>query len=162
MSRYKALDMHDGQKYFSCIWNLFLQPLSNDNYFVEPWANVALRECATFEMGGGHLSMILCLSEESVLEHFAITPTEIYIYGAYNQIQVCQMRARGDVSIELPFAESKQHRATLLAALEQKMLASDIGRPSLKEMREALALAKGGRFFRFTPTKYALAGYERG
>lgn len=113
MSRYTHLSVAEGRKYLPNVWNIFFKPLTDGNFFVEPWENCELRDCAEFQLGTGKDQLdeiFFFVADEKLISFLKETVGELYLFGAYNQVSVCQMRVRGAVTCEEGHPEAEQMR----------------------------------------------------
>jgi hypothetical protein len=164
MSRYEVLEAAEGVKYMPKVWNLHFKPLNEDNYFVEPWKNTALADCAEFRLSasnGGRSEVLFFVKDPELVDFLARSQEELYMYGAYNQINVCQMRAKGSVAKldTYPEADSiKQHLRDRIAS----RVGAFVSKLSQDEANERYTILDQGQMFCFRPTEYAYGMYERG
>jgi hypothetical protein len=100
MVRYESLNYTDGAYYLLKIESVFFKPLQEDSFFVEPWDNHELRKSATFRSSskskGGGLEIVFDTDDQEVTRLLSGSQ-EVYLYGAYNYVAVCQMRAKCSV-----------------------------------------------------------------
>ena len=164
MSKYTSMSAGEGRRFLSNIWNLFFKSLTDGNFFVEPWENYELRDCAEFRPVDreGQLDEILFFVVDEELARFLNeTLGEIYLFGAYNQINVCQMRASGTVALAEGHPETEQIKKRLHDAIKSRVGAS-IHKLDEKEAKERYASLENGKLFRFLVSSYAYSMYERG
>ncbi len=154
---YKELPVEKGRKYLPHIWNLFFKPLDEPDFFVEPWRNCELGDCAEFRED--EVSFFVLDAE---LVAFLDGAREgLHLFGAYNQVNVCQMRARGTVSRVDDPAEIARVKKSRRASITKR-----VGK-TVDGLREEEADARrviidSGTLFRFSVTSYAHKMYERG
>ena len=115
---YRELSAVEGARYLPCIWNLFFQPLTEPDFFVGPWKNLELRDCAEFQ---GE-EVLFFVADEKLVAFLDEAREGVYLFGAYNQITVCQMRARGTVVRGEVGPATEQLRTRLRVALERREL----------------------------------------
>lgn len=163
MSQYKVLEYPDGAKYMPKVWNFCFKPLKENDFWVEPWKNRALADCADFRLGASHKgSEILFFVKDSELVRFlSDTPSQLYLYGTYNQINVCQMRAKGLVALVVDHPETESLKERLRGRITRRVGAF-INKLSQEEADERFAILEGGQMFCFRPVEYAYHIYERG
>lgn len=164
MPRYTDMSVVEGRKFLPNVWNLFPKPLADENFFVEPWKNCELRDCADFRLGTEKDQIgevFFFVTDEKLIIFLKGTMGELYLFGAYNQINVCQMRARGTVTCEEGHPETEQIKKRLRDVIESRMEAS-IHKLSKKEAEERYAIIENGLLFCFRISSYAYSMYERG
>jgi hypothetical protein len=136
---------------------LFFQPLTEPDFFVEPWKNLELRDCAEFQGG----EVLFFVADEKLVAFLDAAKEGAYLFGAYNQITVCQMRARGTVLRGEVGSATEQLRNRLRVAIERRVDA-EVDKLSGDEARARIAILEHGTPFRFRPTAYAYEVYTRG
>lgn len=162
--RYVELSMSEGREFFPKVLNLFPKPLTDDDFYVEPWENRELADCAEFRLGSGtdgSDEVLFFVSDPPMIDFLSKSTGDIYLFGAYNQINVCQMRARGNVTLVESDSDAQQIKARLHAAIEKRVGALFNGLDT-QEAAERYALLSEGSLFRFRITTYATHMYERG
>jgi hypothetical protein len=164
----ETLSKTEGIKILPKIWTIFLSQKSD--LWAEPFSNRKLRFRCFFEKSNGlakrltvyfHLSEKELANEEEILE----SSDTIYLYGAFNQVTVCQVRSFGN--IRMMTEEEKTNFVTLMKKrFSRKKSKSDTDKlplaMSFQELREALLLLKSGKFYCFEPLDYAYHVYEWG
>ena len=166
MPRYTKLPRETGESYLRHVRNLEFKTQEDADYFVEPWKHVARRDCSVFrrilQEDTLELELVFATDEADLIEMFVHRPTEPYLYGAYNQIVVCQMRALGWVlPMEEPAIEAA--RQLLLSKLTGHARNDPLKEPLDRiVLEQRIAMVRTGRIFTFVPHSYAYATYERG
>lgn len=146
------------------VQNLFFKPLSEPDYFVEPWRNRALRDCALFELADDKEARMFAqdiysfLQDSAIIDYLSSVP-ETLVYGAYNQVNVCQMRAHGTVSRVSDAADIDTRKQYLESGFESAKYRQ---RWKSEELAERQKLLENGTLFRIRLTAYAYGMYERG
>lgn len=165
MTGYTVLNPEKGEGYMPKVWNLFFKPIAETDYFVEPWGNLLVRDCSEFRDGkDGSMELVFCGASETIetlLDDKA--EADAMVYGAYNQVNVCQMRALGTV-FRITSAEELESIKNLLrerVKSKKKMNGSSIPMTN-REVAERLAVIDGQPPYRFVPREYAYMTYERG
>ena len=164
MPKYTDMSAAEGRKCLPNVWNLFLKPLTEENFSVEPWENRELRDCAEFRLGAGKDpvdEIFFFVADERLISFLKETAGELYLFGAYNQINVCQMRVRGAFTCEEGHPEAEQMRKRLLDAVELRVGAGG-HKLDEKKVKERRAILESGLLFRFQISSYAYSLYERG
>ena len=164
MPHYTDLDAATGLAFLPKVWNLVIKPATSDAFFPEPWENQHVRDCAVFAQHGTDLEVLFC-GEPSAVEPLldGAIAKWAWLYGAYNQIQVCQMRAEGYLSrVVLPERILWAKRA-LLEQVRSKRKANGDTRPMTEpETLRRVTMIARHPVYRFAPMKYACAVYNRG
>jgi hypothetical protein len=161
---YNNLEASEGVKYLPKVWNLCFKPLAEDNYFVEPWKNQAFRDCAEFRLDisvSPTMEILFFVTDPELLEFLKRESEHLLLYGAYNQITVCQMRAKGFVTREVDHPEKDRIREDLRVRISSRISGS-ISHLSEKAAEERYAILDKGSFFCFRPEEYAYSIYDRG
>ena len=163
MSRYKGLDASEGAKFMPSVWNLHFKPLGEDNYFVETWENRALADCAEFRLGSSseRSEILFFVKDEELVRFLEQAQEQMYLYGAYNQINVCQMRAKGSVAPLESHPDAEGIKQRLRAQIASRV-GSFVSKLSDDEASERYEILNGGKMFCFRPVEYAYSGFERG
>ena len=164
MSRYKKLTISDGAKFMQHVWNFIFKPISEGEFFVEPWESRELADCAEFRLDNTKNlpSEILFFVNDEKLIHFLLsTREELYLFGANGQMQVCQMRLKGIVTSEETHPETDVIRECLRTRISKRILAN-ISKISEQEAQNRFKILDHGKLFSFHPTEYAHASYDRG
>lgn len=158
--KYINLSVKEGRESFPKIWNLFFKPLANGDFFVEPWSNRALRDCAEFRLDQSG-EIFFFVDNEKLASFLKETTGKLYLFGAYNQINVCQMRASGTVTFETGHPETEQIRKRLYKAIESRTRVN-INRLDEEEAEVRYSILKKGLLFCFHINSYGYNTYERG
>lgn len=160
---YIELNAAEGRRFLPKVKNLFFKPLVDENFFVEPWDNRELGDCAEWRLSGSRErpDQVLFFVCDKELIEFLKTTGELYLFGAYNQINVCQMRARGMAALEESQLDRKQITARLRAAIEGRV-GHMLDKLDQKEADERYRLLEEGTLFSFRISAYAYRMYERG
>jgi hypothetical protein len=151
----------EGRKFLPNVWNLFFKPFSEANFFVEPWENCELADCADFRMDSDEVFFFA--ADEGLINFLKEVRGELCLFGAYNQINVCQMRARGHVALAEDHPEIEQIRKRLRDSIQHR--SGETPRTRRLDKKEAgarLAILENGLPFRFLISSYAYSMYERG
>lgn len=164
--KYEPLTNEEGVESFPRVFTLF--PTTDANFFIDPFGLRRLRYRAYFEKTTRSL-------KQELRVYFHLTPKEneglsisnyltdeIYLYGAFNEINVVQIKSRG--VIEEILGESKEQ---FLAIIKDQLTGENISRigpgPSKDDIRNALNdLSTEGYVYCFTPIDYMFSTYERG
>ena len=164
MSRYKILTSAKGAKYMSHIQNLIFKPIIEGEFFVEPWENRELADCAEFRLrrpNGFPAGILFFISDQKLADFLLDTLGQLYLFGAYNQVTVCQMRSKGTVTFENSPLEIGATRERLRAKIT-KRIGAQVNQLSAEEACVRFKILDRGRLFCFYPEEYAYAIYERG
>ena len=164
MLRYKDLNFLEGRRFLLNVWNLFFKSLADENFFVEPWENCELRDCADFRLGHGEKQLdevFFFVTDKELISFLKETTGELYLFGAYNQVHVCQMRARGTVACAEGHPETEQIKKRLRGTIEARMGAV-VHRLSKREAEERYPILENSLLFCFRISSYAYSMYERG
>lgn len=163
---YSMLGREAGESYLRHIRNMVFRPRSDETFFVEPWEHRDRRDCALFrnQEKEGTLEIVFATTDVELIALLDGAPTELHLYGAYNQITVCQMRALGWVLPHPPTGiDTERLRELILSKLvgtskddppQERLYAGDI--------EDRVGVVRTGRIFTFVPHSYAYAVYERG
>jgi len=166
MLGYEKLTASDGAVYLQNVWNLLFKPLTEASFFIEPWHSGVPNDCVAFRLNptkNAVSKIYFCVSNHETLDFLKRTRGEIYLYGAYNQIIVCQMRARGSVDCEEKNPEAEKIKECLRAQARRKATKNSVvDKLSREELAERLKILDEGELFCFRPKSYAYATYERG
>ena len=161
---YTEMSIPEGRRYLPSVWNLFFKPLTDENFFVEPWKNCELRDCAEFRLGNGRNGsheILFFVTDEKLISFLQETSGEVYLFGAYNPINVCQMRARGTVVREENYPNVEQVKTRLHIAIERRVGAM-VSKLNQEEAEERFTILHNGLLFCFRVNVYAYQMYERG
>ena len=154
---YTELEAAKGRKSLEHIWNLFFKPLTEPDFFVEPWENCELGDCAAFTGD----EVWFCTNDAELVAQLEAAKEELYLFGAYNQVNVCQMRARGTVTRVSEDSKTKQIKSRLRAAITRRVGKMVEGLKE-DEAQARRAIIDSGAVFCFRATAYAYDTYERG
>lgn len=164
MPKYKTLDTMEGARCLPSIKSIFFKPLEDDSYFVEPWENREMADCADFQLGTGENGaheVFVFVEDEELISFLKDSDKEIYLYGAYNQITVVQMRALVRVVIEEDHPDVDAIRSRCRSAIEARIDAF-VNKLSKEEAAARLRVLDNGTLFCFKVREYAYDFYERG
>lgn len=164
MGRYKKISQTEGRRLLSLIWTINL--CQDADYFVNPFSNRRLRYRSIIRKippSGEKILVYFHLSPQEGFPDLNPLPKTIYLYGAFNQINVYQVRCRGNIR-EMKPNEQKSFIRNVLARLIDHQ---DIGdklryKPSVQEEIKEASLINEGKYYLFEPLEYALGSYERG
>lgn len=153
---------------FPNIQNIFFKPLSEPDYFVEPWENREVRDCSIFRRtttdGSEKLELFFCTGGPKLLESLQNGENEMFLYGAYNQVTVCQMRVKGVVKPVHNHRDRMDIRRLLGLKIhggqtDDPLKDNDLNEDELRARLLTLAVCD---LFHFEPQEYAWSSYERG
>lgn len=164
MTNYKVLSIPEGVKFIQYVCNLIFKPINEEGFFVEPWENRELADCVEFRLdqANGLPTEILFFVDDEKLIHFLLnTKGQIYLFGAYNQVEVCQMRVKGTVTLEEDRPDIRIIRERLRAKISNKII-KNTNEFSEKEVLDRFKILDHGKLFCFHPEEYAYDWYERG
>ena len=153
------MSAEEGRKFLPNTWSLFFKPFTEADFFVEPWENRELADCADFRMDSDEVFFFV--TDEGSINFLKEVKGELYLFGAYNQVNVCQMRARGHVALAEGHPETEQIRKNLRDRVESRVGARG-HKLDEKEAEERYAILENGLLFRFLCSSYAYSMYERG
>lgn len=162
--QYHDMTEDQGREFLPKIENIFLKPLKEDWFFVEPWNNRELRDCAEFRLGPGREGpdeVLLFVSEAATVSFLAETTGDLYLYGAYGQISVCQMRALGTVRSAHAHPERDWIRTRLLGGIRERVR-SCIDRLTPEDVALREQILESGTLFSFHIKRCAYHVYDRG
>lgn len=157
MINYNELSLSDGAKYLPRIKNFVFKTVDEDHYFVTSSEYEELALCAEFRLAdvADALSLLyFFVDDEDTIELLRTYANDIYLYGTYNSVTVCQMRVRGTVVHEIEHLEERTLRARIRTNL------SDLIEGKL--VRRCERILDLGQLFSFHPVQYAYRVYERG
>lgn len=163
MSRYEVLTIAKGAKYMPKVWNFFFESIDNGEFFVTPWAKKAteVADCAEFRLSGSTPEILFFVLDEELARFLSSTHEQLYLFGAYNQVNVCQMRAKGTVTLEEAHPETEAIRERLRSKISARVGAC-VSKLSEQEAEKRFEILDRGKLFCFYPIEYAYAMYERG
>lgn len=165
MDRFKELTKEEGINEIPYIWTVFLS-MEND-LWANPFQNRKMRHrCLFVKNDTGNLDIYIHLSEKEISQLPEVPlPEKVYFYGAYNQLNVIQIRAYGVLREVLESAERRLYEEKMLAWLEENIIKDNCHhgyQPDAKEKENAVKNLKEGKVFHFVPENYAYHHYERG
>ncbi|MFZ2886708.1 MAG: hypothetical protein WA021_02695 [Minisyncoccia bacterium] len=111
------------------------------------------------------MKVLICVSDLETLRLIGNTPKELYLYGAFNQVNVCQMRARGTITgpLHRHDPEAIDCRTAMHARfVDRKPPRWRTKRLDDAEAQERFAILETGQFYVFVPAAFAYSMYERG
>jgi hypothetical protein len=161
---YKELEKEKALMFLPQIWTVFLS--KDPNLFAEPFSNRRLRHRCLFEKSKDKITVYFYLNPEDIkfVDLESMTSSEkIYFYGAFNHINIFQVRAFGEVSkvvgekkdqiinLMIKRLKGKKTNDPVSLKLERKEKSKTL--ISLKEKRTLYAL---------TPDSYAYRVHEKG
>ncbi len=156
----EKLTKKEGIKMLPLIWTIFLS--QSEDLWAEPFSNRKMRYRCIFEKTNGiaeELKVYFHLSEKELVSNM---PESIYFYGAFNQINVHQVRSFGNVR-EMTDEEKENFIKLIKVRLTGKAIGDRLPAPmSFKESQEIPLLIQSGKFYFFEPLEYAYHVYERG
>ena len=161
---YKEMTIVEGRKFLPNVWNIIPKPLTEENFFVEPWENREMRDCAEFRLGNGRNGsdeVFFFVTDEELVRFLKKSVGELYFFAAYNQINVCQMRARGTVMLEEDHPDVEKMKKSMRTDIKRRV-SSTVSKLNKKEAEERFAILSNGLLFCFQIKAYAYQTYERG
>lgn len=164
MPQYIDMSISEGRKCLPNIQTLFFRTLKDESYFAEPWKNRKFADCAEFRLGNGRDGsdeVFFFVSDEELTDFLKSASGELYLFGAYNQINVCQMRARGTVVFEDRHSEVDQIKARLRTKIKSRV-GSFFNKLDEAEAEDRYAILNNGLLFCFRVEAYAYHAYQRG
>jgi hypothetical protein len=166
---YKKLSKEKGEIYLPKIWNVFFT--KEDDLWISPFIKPEIRYRTMFKEENGELTAYFHLTKKELEENVDLSSKSgtIYMYGTYNQIQVCQMKSYGKIR-EMVEEEKNEFVKIIKGRFngEKKIDPDHQYCPNSKsldneEKRAGLkAINSEGKFFRFDPITYGYNVYERG
>jgi len=166
MSFYKEIENEEGIKFFPNIGTIFIS--DKEDLWANPFENRDLRRRCFFKIiDEKTMEIFFHLTEDEFKETEIIFPCKTYFSGAYNQINVCQMRAFGELHLITENSDIDKFKNELKVDLDKRTNNTKISsmyQVTTKEKEEALeiVLKNKGMFFKFVPISYASHMYERG
>ena len=165
---YKRISKEKGIEFFPKIGSLFIS--DNKDLWANPFQNTELRARCFFKViKKGVMEIFFYLTKEEVnkkteLETF---PCQVYFSGAYNQVNVCQMRAYGELQLISDATDIENFKKELSADLETRTNDTKVSymyEVTTEQKQKALKIVseQPGMFFKFIPKLYASHMYERG
>jgi hypothetical protein len=164
MSRYRNINATEGTRCLQLVWNFSFMPISESELFITPFGDRERADCAEFQVdqASGLLVRVPFFVNSEELTNFLInTKGQIYLFGAYNQINVCQMRSLGTVTSEENHPDTDAIRERLRAKIKAR-IGARINKLWGNEAQTRFDILDRGKLFCFCPEDYAFATYERG
>lgn len=153
-----------GREMLQKIWTVFLT--YRDNFFANPFSNRNLRLRCYFEKLEGISDKFtvyfhLTRQEKDGFACLSPTPKKIYLYGAFSQRNVWQIRSFGNLR-EMNSAEVEK----FVRIITRRLNGENVGdclhpEPSENDRNEALAKIQNGSYYCFEPLDYAYHAYEK-
>ncbi|MDP2665059.1 MAG: hypothetical protein Q8P23_00180 [bacterium] len=143
---------------------MHFKPIDDSSYFVQTGGNQELADCAEFQLGCGRdgSDEIYFFVENPLLVDFLKrTSDRLYLYGAYNQINVCQMRVLGSVTSETDNPETAGIRERSRSRITERVGVM-VHKLTEREAEDRYRLIDNGHMFCFRCQEYAYETYERG
>jgi hypothetical protein len=168
MSFYKEIENEEGIKCFPYIGTVFVS--NKEDLWANPFQNSELRRRCFFRIiDEKTMEIFFHLTKDEFNKETTVTtfPYKTYFSGAYNQINVCQMRAFGELHLLTQSSDIDKFKNELEADLKKRTnntKVSSMNQVTTKEKKDALEIVSKneGMFFRFVPLSYAFHTYERG
>lgn len=166
--RYERINKAEGVECFPKIGSIFV---SNDkDLWANPFENTKLRHRCFFEkIDDRTMKIFFHLTKDELNKKTSITsfPCKTYFSGAYNQVNVCQMRAFGELYQITEPADIVTFKEKLMIDLKNRTNdtnVSSMNEVTTEEKQNALKIISenDGLFFKFIPISYAYHIYERG
>ena len=164
MPDYQKLDTSVGPRYLRHIWNMHFKPIGDSAHFVQAGKNHELADCAEFQLGcgrGGSDEIYFFVADPALAEFLKHTSGSLYLYGAYNQINVVQMRVLGSVTLETDNPEAASIRERSWVRITERV-GVNVHKLTEREAEERYRLIANGQMFCFRCQEYAYETYERG
>jgi hypothetical protein len=165
---YKELSASDGIKYLPKIWTVLLT--DDPEFNVQSFTFRELRLRCYFDFLnkeiGDTVSVYFHLGTDELFKDMFpnLLPKEINFYGAYNQINVCQMKSHGYIQ-----AMNDTEKEKYLSLMQKRMSGIETGDEEFErnffgdgDYSKALKMLESGNFFRFDPITFEHDSYERG
>lgn len=168
MSFYKEIENEEGIKFFPHIGTIFIS--DKEDLWANPFQNKDLRVRCFFKIiDEKTMEIFFHLTKDECSTEIEVTtfPCKTYFSGAYNQVNVCQMRALGELHLLTENSDIDKFKSELKVDLDKRTndtKVSSMYQVTTKEKEEALEIVSKneGMFFRFVPISYASHMYERG
>jgi len=166
MGYQKIINPKEGWNYLSLIWTIFLS--EEPDLFAEPFSNRHLRYRCLFVKEVNNIYLYLTNEEIKSIKCLNPLPSKIYFYGAYNQIEVCQMRSYGTIKVVV---DKRRHMIIELMTrrLNGEQIISDNFCRNIKDnlnddgtQKSLKSLSLEGKLYCFEPISYDFDLYERG
>ena len=167
MSFYKEIENEEGIKYFPYIGTVFVS--DREDLWANPFENRDLRRrCFLKIIDEKNMEIFFHLTKDEFKNTGIETLScKTYFSGAYNQINVCQMRAFGELHLLTDSSDIDKFKNELRADLKKRTndtKVSSMHQVTTQEKLNALEIVSknSGMFLRFVPLSYASHMYERG
>ncbi len=156
---YNKITTGKGKEMASHVWNIFLS--KDPEVFVTPYGNRNSRYRSYFDIDG---TIYLHLNNQEIKELFGecvVNFNEIFLYGAFNQVYVKQIKILGKLS-------QLNNGGIVLQSIHDRLVNGQNGadklklKPNRQEVSQAVRDLQEGSFFRLTPISYELGEYETG
>jgi len=164
---YQELSNEEGIKCFFYIGTAFIS--NNENLWINSFQNRNLRLRCFFNVIDEKTMEIFFHLTKDEFNRMEIEspPCKTYFFGAYNQINVCQMRAFGELNLITESLGIEKFKKELQKDLNRRTndtKTSSMYQVTTEEKLEALEIVSNneGLFFKFIPISYAYHCYERG
>ncbi len=160
---YEKISHKEGIEFFPKVWTIFLS--KNPKLWANPFENRKLRPRCIFEKSNGisnKMTVYLHLTDEEIIsEGIESITEEIFLYGAYNQVQVYQMKGIGKIR-EMTGEEKKKFVKLVKDRLKGENIGDRVDLSMSKNNDMIPKIMTSGKFFCFEPTDYEYNMYERG
>jgi hypothetical protein len=167
MSSYKEIENEEGIEYFPYIGTVFIS--NREDLWANPFQNRELRRRCFLKIIDEKTMEIFFHLTKNEFKNTEIEtlPCKTYFSGAFNQINVCQMRAFGELHLLTDNSDIDNFVNELKADLEKRTnntKVSSMYQLTTQEKLNALKIVSenDGMFFKFIPISYASHWYERG
>ena len=168
MSSYKEIENEEGIKYFPYIGTVFIS--DREDLWANPFQNRDLRRrCFLKIIDEKTMEIFFHLTKEEYKEEIKIKnlPRQTYFSGAFNQMNVCQMRAFGELHLLTESSDIDRFINDLKIDLKKRTNNTKVtssNSVTTEEKLKALEIVSknDGMFFKFVPISYASHWYERG
>ena len=166
MSFYEEISNKEGIKFFPLIGTIFVS--DDEDLWANPFQNRELRPRCFFKIIDKNTMEIFFHLTKNEFKRTKIEtlPCHTYFSGAYNQINVCQMRAFGELYLLTEAPDVDKFKNELVVDLDKRTnntKVSSMNQVTTQEKNVALeVVSHGGMFFKFVPISYAKHTYERG
>jgi hypothetical protein len=158
---YKPIGVEEGREFFPKVKNLIFKPKTEPDFFVEPWDFQDRRDCAEFRSGAVKDEIFFFVSDDELIDFLTKEGDDLYIFGAYNQVNVCQIRVRGKIRILQGYDEKDGIKLRLRKSIHQR-IGAEINGLTDQEAKERYAILEAGTLFYCQINAYAYNVYERG
>jgi len=166
---YKKLSQKDGELNLRKIWNVYLT--KEDNLWVSSFTKPRIRYRTIFKEENGKLTAYFHLTKKELEENVDLSSKSrtIYMYGTYNQVQVCQMKSYGKIR-EMTDEEKNKFIKVIKGRFngdkkqfdpDPKYCPNSKGLDYNEKETGLKAINSEGFFFRFDPIDYEYNVYER-